>query len=46
VKAIRIHSPGDAGVLSWEDADVPRPAPGQALLRIEAVGVNFVEIYR
>lgn len=46
MKAIRIHAPGDAGVLSWEDVDVPRPAPGQALLRIEAVGVNFVEIYQ
>ena len=25
---------------------MPRPGPGQALLRIEAVGLNFVEIYQ
>lgn len=45
VKAIRIHATGDAGVLSEDDVEVPRPAPGQALLRVEAAGVNFVEIY-
>jgi NADPH2:quinone reductase len=46
VKAIRIHSTGDAGVLKSEEAEVPRPGPGQVLVRIEAVGVNFVEIYQ
>jgi NADPH:quinone reductase len=45
VKAIRIHAHGDADVLGQEDAEVPRPAAGQALLRIEAAGVNFLEIY-
>jgi NADPH2:quinone reductase len=25
--------------------DVPTPSPGQALIRMEAVGVNFIEIY-
>jgi NADPH2:quinone reductase len=46
VKAIRIHAHGDASVLRLEDAEVPRPGHGQALLRIEAVGVNFVEVYQ
>jgi NADPH2:quinone reductase len=32
-------------VLSLETAEVPRPGPGEALLRIEAIGLNFVEIY-
>jgi len=45
VKAIRIHAHGDADALAHEDAEVPRPAAGQALLRIEAAGVNFLEIY-
>jgi len=45
VRLIRIHEHGDAGVLSLETAEVPRPGPGEALLRIEAIGLNFVEIY-
>ena len=32
-------------MLQVEEAEVPRAGAGQALLRIEAVGVNFVEIY-
>jgi NADPH2:quinone reductase len=46
VKAIRIPEPGDAGVLRLEDVPVPQPGPGQALLHLEAVGVNFIEIYQ
>ena len=46
MRAIRIHATGDAGVLRPEEAEGPRPGPGQALLRIEAAGVNFVEIYQ
>ena len=45
MKAIRIQAHGDADVLRHEEAEVPRPAAGQALLRVEAVGVNFPEIY-
>jgi NADPH:quinone reductase len=45
VKAIRIHATGDAGALRQDEVEVPRPGPGQALLLVEAVGVNFVEIY-
>jgi NADPH2:quinone reductase len=46
MKAIRIHEHGDAGVLRLEDVDVPVPGPGQALLRLEAAGLNFIEIYQ
>jgi len=46
MKAIRIHEIGDAGVLRVEDIDVPVPGAGQALLRIEAIGVNFTDIYQ
>jgi NADPH2:quinone reductase len=45
MKAIRIHQTGDAGVLRLEEIEVPSPGPGQVLLRIEATGVNFTEIY-
>ena len=43
---VRVHAPGDAGVLRVEEAEVPRPGPGQALVRVEAVGLNFIEIYQ
>lgn len=45
MRLVRIHEHGDAAVLSLEQAEVPRPGPGEALLRIEAIGLNFVEIY-
>jgi NADPH:quinone reductase len=45
VKLIRVHAYGGREVLQVEEAEVPDPGPGQALLRIEAVGINFIEIY-
>lgn len=46
MKAIRIHETGDAGVLRLEEIPVPTAGPGQVLLRVEAAGVNFIEIYQ
>lgn len=45
MKAIRVHSPGGPEVLRFEDIPDPVPAEGQALVRIEAVGVNFIDVY-
>ena len=45
MKAIRIHSPGGPEVLTWEDAPDPQPGEGQALVRVEATGVNFIDVY-
>lgn len=46
MKAIRLREVGGADVLRLEDMDLPAPGPGQALLRLEAIGVNFIEIYQ
>jgi NADPH2:quinone reductase len=46
VKTIRVHALGEPDMLQPEEATVPTPGPGQALLRIEGVGVNFIEIYQ
>ena len=46
MKAIRVHEPGDADVLRLEEIPDPAPGPGEALVRVEAVGVNFIEIYQ
>jgi NADPH2:quinone reductase len=36
---------GGPEVLEAEHIDVPRPGPGQALVRHEAVGLNFIDTY-
>jgi NADPH2:quinone reductase len=45
MKAIRVQAPGGPEVLQYEDVPDPAPAEGQALVRIEAVGVNFIDVY-
>src|SRR5512139_663081 len=44
-KAIRIHQYGGPEVLKWEDFDPGQPATGEALVRHEAVGLNFIDVY-
>lgn len=45
MKAIRIASPGGVEALRYEDVPVPEPKEGEALVRIEAAGVNFIDVY-
>jgi NADPH:quinone reductase len=44
--AVRLHEPGGAEALRVERVAVPRPEAGEALVRIEATGLNFIEIYQ
>jgi NADPH2:quinone reductase len=44
-KAIRIHKHGGPEVLKWEEVDPGQPGPGEALVRHEAVGLNFIDVY-
>jgi len=44
-KAIRIHETGGPEVLRWEDVELGRPGPGEALLRQTAIGLNFIDTY-
>lgn len=44
MKAVRIHKYGGPQVLRYEDAPVPQPGPGQALVNLRAVGVNPVDV--
>jgi NADPH2:quinone reductase len=47
MKAIKVSSYGEADVLKLTDTEPkPAPGPGQALVRIHAAGVNFVDIYQ
>ena len=44
MNAIRIHAPGGPEVLRFEQIDVPSPGPGQALVKLAAVGLNFIDV--
>ena len=45
VKAVRVHAYGAPDVLKLENLDLPAPAAGEALVRIRAAGVNFIDTY-
>src|SRR5579872_1598892 len=44
--AIRIHSYGGPEVMQWEEVPTPIPGSGQALIRVEAASVNFIDIQK
>lgn len=43
--AIRIHKTGGPEVLQWEAVELGEPGPGEARVRHEAVGLNFIDVY-
>ncbi len=45
MNAIRIGGHGGPDILRLEDVPRPDPGPGEVLVRIEAAGVNFIDIY-
>ncbi|MGD0014683.1 MAG: quinone oxidoreductase [Bryobacteraceae bacterium] len=45
MKAILVHTPGGPDQLNYEDVPTPTPGPGQALVKLAAIGVNFIDIY-
>jgi NADPH2:quinone reductase len=45
MRAIQIQQAGGPEVLVMRDIPTPVPAPGQVLIRVEACGVNFIDIY-
>jgi NADPH:quinone reductase len=46
MKAVRVHQTGGPEVLRYEDVPKPSPDAGQALVRVSAIGVNFIEVYQ
>jgi NADPH2:quinone reductase len=44
-KAIRLYETGGPEVLKWENFDPGHPESGEVLIRHEAVGLNFIDIY-
>ena len=45
MKAIRIHAAGGPEALKLDDVPEPTPGPGQALVKLAAAGVNFIDVY-
>ena len=45
MKTIRVHQYGGLEALKYEDVPAPEPGEGEARVKIEAVGVNFIDIY-
>lgn len=46
MKAVRVHQTGSADALRYEDVPTPEPGPGTVLVKLEAAGLNFIDIYQ
>jgi NADPH2:quinone reductase len=46
MKAVRAHQFGGLEALKYEEVPVPEPGEGEARVKIEAIGVNFLDIYQ
>ena len=45
MKAIRVHAPGGPESMKLEEMAVPAPGAGQAQVKLEACGVNYIDVY-
>ena len=45
MKAIRVHTHGGPEVMKYEDIDMPSPGAGEAIVKVSACGVNFIDVY-
>jgi len=45
MKVIRVHETGGTERLVYEDISTPLPDPGQVLVKIHSVGLNFIDVY-
>ena len=46
MNSIRVHKTGGPDVLRIEELPDPAPGPGELVVNIEAIGVNFIEVYQ
>jgi len=45
MKAVRVHQPGGPEALRYEDVPDPVPKAGEALVAVEASGLNYIDVY-
>ncbi|RTH10987.1 NADPH:quinone reductase, partial [Thermus scotoductus] len=46
MKAVRVHQTGGPEVLALEDLPIPEPGPGEVLVKLLAIGVNYIDTYK
>ena len=46
MRAVRLNEAGGPEVMQVIEVPVPTPGPGQILIRHEAIGLNFIDIYQ
>jgi NADPH2:quinone reductase len=46
MRAMRIHHPGGPEMIREDQVERPAPGPGEALVRVQYAGVNFIDIYK
>jgi NADPH:quinone reductase len=45
MKAMRVHKCGGPEAVSCEEIAVPEPQAGEARVKLEAIGLNFIDVY-
>jgi NADPH:quinone reductase len=45
MKAIRVHTPGGPEVMKLEEVPEPKVGPGQVVVKLEAAGLNYIDVY-
>jgi NADPH2:quinone reductase len=45
MKAIRIHGAGGPEVMRFEDVTEPTPKAGEAVVKVDAAGLNYIDVY-
>ncbi len=45
MNGIRVRTTGGPEVLQYADIERPQPARGELLVRLEAIGVNYIDVY-
>lgn len=46
MKAIQVRQTGGPEVLQVSELPVPQPKPGEAVVKVAAAGVNFIDVYQ
>jgi NADPH:quinone reductase len=46
MQAIRVHSPGGPHAMTLDELELREPGPDQVRVRVEAAGVNFIDVYQ
>jgi NADPH2:quinone reductase len=46
MKAVRVHAAGGPEALKFEDVPEPTPKAGEAIVKVDAAGLNFIDVYQ